>query len=40
MMRFRENEEKDCIFLAPPPHTQKGGKGAPISTMFFSSALQ
>ena len=38
MIEFRENEEKNCNFLAPPP--QKVGKGAPISTISFSSALK
>ena len=39
MIGFRENEEKNCIFLGPPP-PQKVGTGAPISTIFFSSALK
>ena len=38
MIGFRENEEKICNFFCPPP--QKVGKGAPISTCFFSSALK
>ena len=39
MIGFRENEEKNCNFVfAPPP--QKVGKGAPITTIFFPSALK
>ena len=38
MIGFRENEEKNFIFYFAPP--QKLGKGAPISTNFFSSALK
>ena len=38
MIGFRENEEKNCNFFLAPP--QKVGKGAPISTIFFSSALK
>ena len=37
MIGFRENEEKNCNFPPPP---QKVGKGAPISTNFFSRALR
>ena len=33
MIGFRENEEKNVIFLAPPK--KKVGKGAPISPFFF-----
>ena len=39
MIGFRENKEKNVVFLPPPP-TKKVGKRAPISTIFFPSALK